>query len=153
MSSRPPKLIARQDEPLVLLGPRAGHVATLGLAKPRRFQWALRAVAGAILLGYLAYATHEAFAWWQGKPLGLLAPRAASNLVNALWGLAVFGLPSLYFLFRGRSGASVDVLLDIRNGQIIRRLKGEPSNKGMKQPSIERIGRSGEDGYERYHLA
>ena len=91
-------------------------LATLGLAKPRRFQWALRAVAGAILLGYLAYATHEAFAWWQGKPLGLLAPRAASNLVNALWGLAVFGLPSLYFLFRGRSGASVDVLLDIRNG-------------------------------------
>jgi hypothetical protein len=90
-------------------------LATLGLARPRRFWWALRAVAGAILLVYVAYAASEAFAWWQGQPFGLGAPRAENNLINALRGLVVFGLPSLYFLLRGRSGRSVDVLLDVED--------------------------------------
>jgi hypothetical protein len=88
-------------------------LATLGLARPRRFRWALRAVAGAILLTYVMYAASEAFAWWQGKPFGLGAQRAESNLRNALSGLVVFGLPSIYFVLRGRSGRSVDVLLDV----------------------------------------
>ena len=83
-------------------------LATLGLAKPRRFQWALRVVAGVILLAYLAYATEEAIAWWHGKPFGWFARRASSNLRNALLGLGVFGLPSVYFLFKGRSGTKVD---------------------------------------------
>jgi hypothetical protein len=87
--------------------------ATLGLARPRRFRWALRIVAGVILLAYVAYAASETIAWWQGKPFGLGAPRAVSNLRNALWGLVVFGLPSLNFLLRGRSGSSVDALLDV----------------------------------------
>jgi hypothetical protein len=90
-------------------------LATLGLAKPRRFRWALRAVAGTILLVCVMYAASEALAWWQGKPFGLGAQRAESNLHNALWGLVGFGLPSLYFLLRGRSGRSVDVLLDVED--------------------------------------
>jgi hypothetical protein len=88
-------------------------VATLGLARPRRFGWALRVVAGVILFSYVAYAGHEAIAWSQGKAFGFDAPRAASNLRNALWGLAVYGLPSLYFLLRGRSSTPVDALLGI----------------------------------------
>ena len=90
-------------------------LATLGLARPRRFRWALRAVAGAILLAYVVYAASEALAWWQGKPFGLGARQAESNLRNALRGLMVFGLPSLYFLLRGRSGSSVDALLDVED--------------------------------------
>jgi hypothetical protein len=90
-------------------------LATLGLARPRRFRWALRAVAGAILLTYVMYAASEAFAWWQGKPFDLGGQRAESNLHNALSGLVAFGLPSIYFIFRGRSGKSVDVLLDVED--------------------------------------
>jgi hypothetical protein len=44
--------------------------ATLGLARPRRSRWALRVVAAAILLAYLAYAVSELVAWWNGKPFG-----------------------------------------------------------------------------------
>jgi hypothetical protein len=90
-------------------------LGTLGLARPRRFRWALRAVAGAILLVYVAYAASEAIAWWQGKSFGLGSQRAENNLRNALWGLVVFGLPSLSFLLRGRSGSSVDALLDVED--------------------------------------
>jgi hypothetical protein len=88
-------------------------LATLGLARPRRFQWALRAVAATILLGVVAYAASEAIAWWNGKPFGLTARRSASNFRNALLALAVYGLPSMYFLLTGRSGTNVDVLLDV----------------------------------------
>jgi len=88
-------------------------LATLGLARPRRFPWALRAVAGAILLAYVAYAVAEAIAWWHGKPFGFGARRSASNLHNALCGLVVFGFPSLLFLLRGRSGTKVDALLGV----------------------------------------
>ncbi len=91
--------------------------ATLGLASPGRFQWALRAVAGVILLGYLAYATSEARAWRNGKPFGLGAPRSGPSLRNALSGLVVFGIPSLYFLLRGRSGTNVDAILGVEPGQ------------------------------------
>jgi len=90
-------------------------LATLGLARPGRFWWALRAVAGVILLAYVAYAASEAIAWWQGKPFGLGARQAESNLNNAIWGLVTFGLPSLYFLLRGRSGSSVDALLHVED--------------------------------------
>ena len=90
-------------------------LATLGLARPRRFRWALRVVAAAILLTYVAYAVSEGIAWWQGKPFGLGARQAESNLRNALWGLVAFGLPSLYFLLRGRSGTNVDALLEVED--------------------------------------
>ena len=103
-------------------------LATLGLARPRRFQWALRAVAGVILLAYVAYAAHEAIAWSQGKAFGLDAPRAATNLRNALWGLAVYGLPSLYFMLRGRSGTAADALLSIPN---------EPDNPSSEGGAVE----------------
>jgi hypothetical protein len=88
-------------------------LAALGLARPQRFQWALRAVAGAILLGYLAYAASEAVAWWRGKSFGLGAGPSATTLLNALWGLVVFGLPALYFLLTGRSGTEVDAMLEV----------------------------------------
>jgi hypothetical protein len=90
-------------------------LATLGLAKPRRFRWALRAVAGAIFLACVVYAAIEAVAWWQGKPFGLGARQAECNLRNAMLGLLAFGLPSLYFLLRGRSGRMVDALLDVED--------------------------------------
>jgi hypothetical protein len=87
--------------------------ATLGLARPSRFQWTLRAVAGVIALAYAAYATSEAVAWWHGKPFGPTASKASSNLRNALWGFVVFGVPSLFFLFKGRSGTSMDAFLGL----------------------------------------
>jgi hypothetical protein len=87
--------------------------ATLSLARPRRFRWALRVVAAAILLAYLAYAVSELVAWWNGKPFGWNASRSESNLHNALWGLFVFGAPSLYFILKGRSNTKVDELLDV----------------------------------------
>jgi hypothetical protein len=90
-------------------------LATLGLARPRRYQWSLRVVAGAILLVCVAYAASEAIAWWQGKPFGLGARPAEGSLFNALSGLVAYGLPSLYFLLRGRSGRSVDDLLDVED--------------------------------------
>jgi hypothetical protein len=88
-------------------------LATLGLADPRRFRWAISAVAGAIVLAYIAYVAYEALAWSRGKPFGFGSNRSASNLLTALSGLAVFGLPALYFLLRGRSGTAVDALLDV----------------------------------------
>ncbi len=86
-------------------------LATLGLARPQRFQWALRVVAGIILLAYVAYTISEAIAWRNGKPFGFGTSRSGTSLLNALFGLVVFGLPSLAFLLRGRSGSSVDVIL------------------------------------------
>jgi len=85
--------------------------ATLGLAAPRRFEWSLRLVALAVLSAYLAFAATEIAAWWNGKPAGIGAERSGTNLFNALKGLIVFGLPSLYFLLRGWSGTDVDVLI------------------------------------------
>jgi hypothetical protein len=85
--------------------------ATLGLAAPRRFGWSLRLVALAVLSAYLAFAATEIAAWWNGKPAGIGAQRSGTNLFNALKGLIVFGLPSLYFLLRGQSGTDVDVLI------------------------------------------
>ena len=86
--------------------------ATLGLANPRKLGWALRPVAAIILLAYGAYAYDEYREWRNGAPFGLTSSRSDTNLFNALWGLAIFGVPSIYFLFRGRSGTAVDALLD-----------------------------------------
>jgi hypothetical protein len=62
---------------------------------------------------YVSYAVAEAAAWWHGKPFGLGSARGRPNLFNALRGLIVFGLPSLYLLLTGRSHSHVDVLLDL----------------------------------------
>lgn len=87
-------------------------LGTLGLANPRRFSWALRGVAVVVVGAYLAYAAYEFVQWREGKPFGLGSPAARSNLYNALRGLLVFGIPSLIFLFVGRSRTSVDALLN-----------------------------------------
>ena len=84
--------------------------ATLGLTAPRRFEWSLRLVALAVLSAYLACAATEIVAWWNGKPAAGVQ-RSGTNLFNALKGLIVFGLPSLYFLLRGRSDSVVDTLI------------------------------------------
>ncbi len=88
-------------------------IATVGLAAPRRFGWALKTVAAVVLLAYVSYAVTEAVAWWHGKPFGFGSARGQTNLFNALRGLIVFGLPSLYLLLTGRSRSAVDVLLDV----------------------------------------
>jgi hypothetical protein len=88
-------------------------IATLGLARPQRFHWALKFVAGMILFAYSAYAVGELIQWWNGKPFGWTAARSQANLRNALTGLVVYGGPSLYFLFKGRSETAVDELLDV----------------------------------------
>jgi uncharacterized protein (DUF58 family) len=87
-------------------------LATLGLANADRFEWALRVVAGLIFLAYAAYASSELLAWWQGKPAHPRPGRNTVNLHGALSGLFIIGLPSLYFLLRGRSGTVVDDFLD-----------------------------------------
>ena len=107
-------------------------LATLGLARPRRFRWALRAVAGAILLVCVAYAASEAIAWWQGKPFGLGARQAESSLCNALCGLVVFGLPSLYFFLRGRSGSCIDALLDVEDKSTGPLAEGRAGEQGLE---------------------
>jgi hypothetical protein len=87
--------------------------ATIGLARPRRFQWALKIVAGAIVLGYAAYVVDELVGWLHGKPAGLGSRRSSSNVINALLGFLVFGVPSIYFILRGRSGRAVDAILEV----------------------------------------
>jgi hypothetical protein len=93
-------------------------LATLGLAVPSRFLWALRGAAALVLLAYLGYAATEAWAWWHGKPFGFGSSRGRSNLFNALRGLLVFGVPSLYLLLKGRSGTFVDAFLGIEDDQV-----------------------------------
>lgn len=92
-------------------------LATFGLARPRRHSWALRAVAGVVLVAYLAYAAGELVDWWNGKPLGADAPRSRPNLYNALRGLLAFGVPSVYLLLKGRTGTVVDDLLEEPRGE------------------------------------
>jgi hypothetical protein len=92
-------------------------LATLGLAVPSRFLWALRTAAALVLLAYIGYAASEAWAWWHGKPFGFGSSRSRSNLFNALGGLLVFGVPSLYLLLRGRSGTFMDSFLGIEGDE------------------------------------
>ena len=77
----------------------AMFLATLGLASPSRFRWALRAVAGVIFAMGVAYFVHELRGWWAGKPAGPSGP----SLFGATMFLVVFGIPALgYLLFGGR---------------------------------------------------
>jgi L-asparagine transporter-like permease len=87
-------------------------LATIGLASPARFGWALRGVAAMVLLAYLGYVVLEFMEWRDGKAFGVGSRRSQPNLFNALLGLLVFGVPSVSFLIRGRSGTAVDVLTD-----------------------------------------
>jgi len=97
---------------LVLYGLSATLIlATLGLANARRFRWALKWVAGAILCAYSAYLVSESWQWWNGKPFGFASSQARSNLFNALKGFVVFGIPSIVFLLTGKSRTVVDCLL------------------------------------------
>ena len=89
-------------------------LATIGLANPRRFKPALKVVATLILMAYVGYAGSEAIDWAAGKPFygdGV----GGTSLYLALRGLMVFGLPSLYFITRGRSGSAVDFMLEPDN--------------------------------------
>jgi hypothetical protein len=115
--------------------------ATLGLARPRRFRWALRAVAAAILLTSVAYVANEAIAWWQGKPFGLGARGPECNLYNALCSLAAFGLPSLRFILRGRS-CSMSTTNRMGRSQ-----RDAPSNKGMKLTKPELVESASNEGH------
>ena len=85
-------------------------LATIGLASPKRFKPALKVVAAAILMGYLAYTGSEAIDWARGKPF--FGDASGTSLYLALRGLVVFGLPSIYFIVRGRSGSAVDFMLE-----------------------------------------
>ncbi|MBN2384557.1 hypothetical protein JXQ70_16915 [bacterium] len=85
--------------------------ATIGLANPRRFAWALRPVAAVIFIGYSAYVAIEFVGWLRGEPLGFGQPRSDSNLFNAICGFFVFAVPALMYLFYGRTGRVVDTLL------------------------------------------
>jgi hypothetical protein len=86
-------------------------LATLGLADVRRFQWALKFVAGGVLIAYSIYLGSEAWLWWNGQPLGFLSSRSQSNLMNAIGGFIAFGVPSIVFLLKGRSGTAVDAII------------------------------------------
>ena len=85
-------------------------LGTLGLANPRRFQWALRGVAAVIVIAGVAYFGSEFMAWRNGKPLGVSGRRSNTALWNAGMFLLVFGLPALRYLLSGRSGSAVDVI-------------------------------------------
>jgi len=85
-------------------------VATLGLASPLRFHWAFRIVAAAIFLTYSAYATFEFLACLRGKSFGMATPTSESNLRNALLGLFMFGIPSLFYSLKRRSKSTLDTL-------------------------------------------
>jgi hypothetical protein len=85
-------------------------IATLGLANPRKFWWALRAVAAAVLVAALWYFASEALEWWAGEPLGAFGRRSSSSLWNAGFFLLVFGLPALRYLISGRSGSAADAI-------------------------------------------
>jgi hypothetical protein len=91
-------------------------LATLALSAPIRFRWAVKGVAAVVLLTYLAYAVTEIIAWRHGKPFDF-GGRAQCNLLNALQGLVVFGVPSVYLLLTGRSRSSVDVILGVEEEQ------------------------------------
>jgi hypothetical protein len=85
-------------------------LATLGLADTTRFRWALRSVAGVIVVGGLLYFVSELTAWWAGKPIGAFGRRSDSSLWNAGLFLLVFGVPALRYLLSGRSESVVDVI-------------------------------------------
>jgi hypothetical protein len=85
-------------------------LATLGLADPRRFRWALKSVAAMVLVAGVAYFISELDAWLRGRPLGAGARRPDRSLWNAIAFLLVFGIPALRYLIAGRSGSAVDVI-------------------------------------------
>jgi hypothetical protein len=85
-------------------------LATLGLANPRRFHWAFRGVAAAIVAAGLAYFVSEVIDWRAGKPMGVLGRRSNSSLWNATLFLLVFALPALRFLLSGYSNSVADVM-------------------------------------------
>jgi hypothetical protein len=60
---------------------------TVGLANPRKFSWALRAVAAVICFAYTAYVIFELFH----------LPNSAPNLLDAIDGFLAFGVPSAFY--------------------------------------------------------
>jgi hypothetical protein len=85
-------------------------LATVGLASPVRFAWALRGVAIAILLAYGSYVVSEFVAVVHGKAVGWSGGRGEVSLRNALLGLLVFGVPAARYIYVGRSGTVVDTI-------------------------------------------
>jgi hypothetical protein len=84
-------------------------LATLGLANPTRFRWALRGVAAVIVLAGMAYFVSGLLAWRNGRPIGGDG-RPGSSLLNGALFLLVFGLPAFRYLLSGRSESVVDVI-------------------------------------------
>jgi hypothetical protein len=93
-------------------------LATIALAAPTRFRWAVKGVAAVVLLAYVWYAGSEVVARWEGKASGFGSGRGRANLCNAVRGLLVFGVPAAYVLLRGRRGTAVDVLLGVDTGEV-----------------------------------
>jgi hypothetical protein len=86
-------------------------LATIGLANPVRFWWALRGVALMVIVAGFGYFTSEVYDWWEGrKPFGSIVRHGDASLLNATVFLIVFALPALRFLFSGRSGSPVDAI-------------------------------------------
>src|SRR5688572_21481307 len=75
-------------------------LATLGLASPSRFLWALRAVGGVIFAAGVSYFVDQVRAWWEGKP--------GTSLFGATMFMVVFGIPALMFLLFGGSEPDAD---------------------------------------------
>lgn len=110
-------IIPMTGEPTSLVGHVLGYgvsgalvLGTLGLANPRRYNWALRMVAALVLAAGALYLFSELNAWRSGKPIGVFGRRSDSSLWNAIGFLVVFGLPAMRFLVSGRSNAAVDVI-------------------------------------------
>lgn len=103
-------------------------LATVGLADPARFGWALRGVAAAILLAYFSYFVSEVVAVMHGKAVGWSGGRGEVSLRNACLGLFVFGVPAARFLFAGRSGAAIDTMVSDDPGEAAQ--QGDAADKG-----------------------
>lgn len=74
--------------------------ATIGLANPYRFIWAIRFVAGAILFGYVSYVGIQFRGWLGGDAFSGQAGSGGASLRNSLLGLLIIGLPAARVAFR-----------------------------------------------------
>ncbi len=86
----------------------------LGLFDSQRFGWAWRGVGGLLFLGFLAYFVSMLIEG--GGAVRLPRRKGEANVINALLGLIVFGLPGLCYAMFGRltwrSQESVDDNVD-----------------------------------------
>jgi len=63
-------------------------------------RWAFRGLTGLVFFAYAAYLVHEFF--FTETPFKFSGPRSQASPFNALAGLVIIGLPSLWYLLLGR---------------------------------------------------